>query len=367
MNPIVFPGLGLTFQIERVAFSVFGKDIYWYGIIIACGFLLGVLCACHLTREWGLKSDTVLDMLFFAAPIAIVCARAYYVVFYQSLYYNADGTFDWAEAIAIWDGGLAIYGGIIGAVITCLIFCAVRHHKFGAVADVCSYGLLIGQLIGRWGNFVNQEAYGGTCTAVWRMGLTLQNGDYIEVHPTFLYESLWNLLGFLLLYFLVRRYRKYDGQIFLCYLFWYGLGRFFIEGMRTDSLYLFNTGIRVSQLVALVTVIVTVQILVIQLFRKHPKEKLLVNSPRSELREAQAEEPEATQEEAQPQPGADAPEETAEEEPSSAAEPETAAEEPANVAEPEKSAGEPANVAEPEKSAEEAVAAPKEDGGPAAE
>ncbi|MCD8368563.1 MAG: prolipoprotein diacylglyceryl transferase [Clostridiales bacterium] len=298
MNPIVFPGLGLTFQIERVAFSVFGKDIYWYGIIIACGFLLGVLCACHLTKEWGLKSDTVLDMLFFAVPIAIICARAYYVIFYQSLYYNADGTFNWAEAVAIWDGGLAIYGGIIGAVITCLIFCVVRHHKFGAVADVCAYGLLIGQMMGRWGNFVNQEAYGDTCTAVWRMGLTLQNGEYIEVHPTFLYESLWNLVGFLLLYFIVRKHRKYDGQIFLCYLFWYGLGRFFIEGIRTDSLYLFNTGIRVSQLVALVTVIVTVQILVVQMFRKHPKEKLLVNSPRSELREAQAEEPEAAQEEA---------------------------------------------------------------------
>ncbi|MCD8341592.1 MAG: prolipoprotein diacylglyceryl transferase [Clostridiales bacterium] len=298
MNPIVFPGLGLTFQIERVAFSVFGKDIYWYGIIIACGFLLGVLCACHLTKEWGLKSDTVLDMLFFAVPIAIICARAYYVIFYQSLYYNADGTFNWAEAVAIWDGGLAIYGGIIGAVITCLIFCVVRHHKFGAVADVCAYGLLIGQMMGRWGNFVNQEAYGDTCTAVWRMGLTLQNGEYIEVHPTFLYESLWNLVGFLLLYFIVRKHRKYDGQIFLYYLFWYGLGRFFIEGIRTDSLYLFNTGIRVSQLVALVTVIVTVQILVVQLFRKHPKEKLLVNSPRSELREAQAEEPEAAQEEA---------------------------------------------------------------------
>ncbi|MCD7918551.1 MAG: prolipoprotein diacylglyceryl transferase [Clostridiales bacterium] len=374
MNPIVFPGLGLTFQIERVALSVFGKDIYWYGVIIACGFLLGVLCACHLTREWGLKSDTVLDMLFFAAPIAIVCARAYYVVFYQSLYYNADGTFDWAEAIAIWDGGLAIYGGIIGAVITCLIFCVVRHHRFGAVADVCAYGLLIGQLIGRWGNFVNQEAYGGTCTAVWRMGLTLQNGDYIEVHPTFLYESLWNLLGFLLLYFLVRRHRKYDGQIFLCYLFWYGLGRFFIEGMRTDSLYLFDTGIRVSQLVALVTVIVTVQILVIQLFRKHPKEKLLVNSPRSELREAQAEEPEATQEETQPQPATDAPEETAEAEPDSVAEPETAEAEADSTGEPENAEGEPDSVAETAQAAEdsddektEQPQPPEKDGEPAAE
>ncbi len=179
---------------------------------------------------------------------------------------------------------------------------------------------------------MNQEAYGGTCTAVWRMGLTLQNGDYIEVHPTFLYESLWNLAGFLLLYFIVRKYRKYDGQIFLCYLFWYGLGRFFIEGMRTDSLYLFNTGIRVSQLVALVTVIVTVQILVIQLFRKHPKEKLLVNSPRSELREETEEEQEET-----------------------------------GAAEPETAEGESASAAEPESAVEEAAATPEKDGEPAAE
>jgi phosphatidylglycerol:prolipoprotein diacylglycerol transferase len=285
MNPITFPGLGITVQIERVAFSIFGKDIYWYGIIIALGFLLGVTCACYLCKEWGLKSDSVLDMLFFAAPIGIICARIYYVVFYQSLYYNADGTFNWGEAIAIWDGGIAIYGGIIGAVLTGLIFCKVCHHKFSAMADVCSYGLLIGQLIGRWGNFINQEAYGSACDAVWRMGLTLSNGEYIEVHPTFLYESLWNLIGFLLLFFVVRRFRKYDGQIFLCYLFWYGLGRFFIEGLRTDSLYLFGTGIRVSQAVALLTAFVSLQILIVQHFHKHPKEKLLVYSPDSELAE----------------------------------------------------------------------------------
>lgn len=283
MNPIVFPGLGLTIHIERVAFSIFGKDIYWYGIIIACGFLLAVAFACRLAKEWGIKTDTVLDMLFFAAPIGIICARIYYVLFYQSLYYNADGTFNWGEAIAIWDGGIAIYGGIIGAALTCLAFCLVFHHKFSALADLGAYGLLIGQLIGRWGNFINQEAYGSACSAFWRMGLTLQSGEYIEVHPTFLYESLWNLCGFLLLYFVVRKRRKYDGQIFLCYLFWYGLGRFFIEGLRTDSLYLFNTGLRVSQVVALLTAVVSLQLLVIQQFRKHPKEAMLVYSPKSEL------------------------------------------------------------------------------------
>lgn len=320
MNPIVFPSLGISVQIERVAFSVFGKDIYWYGIIIACGFLLAVAFSCRLAKEWGVKTDTLLDMLFFAAPIGIVCARVYYVLFYQSLYYNADGTFNWSEAIAIWDGGIAIYGGIIGAALTCLVFCLVRRHKFSAVADLGAFGLLIGQMIGRWGNFVNQEAYGSACTAVWRMGLTLQNGDYIEVHPTFFYESLWNFCGLLLLYFVVRRFRRYDGQVFLCYLFWYGLGRFFIEGLRTDSLYLFHTGLRVSQVVALVTAILSLQILVIQLFRKHPKEKLLVNSPYSELAQKgsaareRASQTEAPREEA----AGTAPTETAEQRPEAA-------------------------------------------------
>lgn len=300
MNPITFPGLGLTVQLDRVAFSLFGKDIYWYGIIIAIGFLLGVACSSRLCKEWGLKSDSLLDMLFFAAPIGILSARIYYVVFYQSLYINADGSFNWAKAVAIWDGGIAIYGGIIGAVLTCLIFCKVRHHRFTAMADVCSFGLLIGQLIGRWGNFVNQEAYGSACTAFWRMGLTLNNGTYLEVHPTFLYESLWNLLGFLILFFVLRKRRKYDGEIFLCYLFWYGLGRFFIEGLRTDSLYLFETGLRVSQVVALVTAVVALQILVIQRFRPHPKERMLVNSSDSELYAApDPEKPEAPEPEEQ--------------------------------------------------------------------
>ncbi|MCD7887876.1 MAG: prolipoprotein diacylglyceryl transferase [Clostridiales bacterium] len=265
MNPITFPGLGLTFHIQRVAFSFAGKDIYWYGVIIAVGFLLGVSFSYRQAPRLGVDQDDLLDMLIIAAPVGIICARIYYVVFYLDLYTTADGSFDWREAIAIWDGGIAIYGGIIGAVLTCLIFCRVRKCSFPSMADACSYGLLIGQSLGRWGNFVNQEAYGSACSAPWRMGLTLTTGEYIEVHPTFLYESLWNAVGLALLYFVIRRHRRFDGMLFAFYLFWYGLGRVWIEGLRTDSLYLFNTGIRVSQLVAFLCVLGAGGVLVYQL------------------------------------------------------------------------------------------------------
>lgn len=273
MNPITFPGLGLTFHLQRVAFSIGGKDIYWYGIIIALGFLLGVSFTLKQAPSLGVKEDDVLDVLLWATPIGIICARIYYVVFYLELYTNADGSFNWKEAVAIWDGGIAIYGGIIGGVLTCLAVCRVKRASFPAVADACSYGLLIGQLIGRWGNFVNQEAYGGACAAPWRMGLTLNDGTYLEVHPTFLYESLWNLAGFCLLYFFIRKHRRFPGMLFCCYLVWYGAGRFWIEGLRTDSLYFFGTGLRVSQLVAVGTVVGGGLVLLWQLVWKKRRKK----------------------------------------------------------------------------------------------
>lgn len=254
MNPITFPGLGISVQLSRVAFSFFGKDIYWYGIILALGFLAGSWVASKQYVRLGGKEDDALDMLLYAAPTAIICARIYYVVFYQDLYRNSDGSFNWGEAIAIWDGGIAVYGSIIGAVLAAYIYCRVQKLDFLTMADAYSFGLLVGQAIGRWGNFVNQEAYGGPCTLPWRMGLTLSNGTAVEVHPTFLYESLWNLVGLALLFLVVRQRRSFNGMLFCFYLFWYGLGRFWIEGMRTDSLYLFQTGIRVSQMVALVCV-----------------------------------------------------------------------------------------------------------------
>lgn len=277
MNPIVFPGLGLELNINRVAFSVFGKDIYWYGIIIACGFILAVTYCYYNAKRFGIVKDRVIDFILFAAPGGIIGARIYYVVFYLSLYRNPDGSFNWGKAIAIWDGGLAIYGGVIAAIIILLIFCAVNKIKFLAFADLGSYGLFIGQAIGRWGNFCNQEAYGGPTTLPWRMGLTVA-GEYIEVHPTFLYESVGNLVGLAFAHFVLRKHRKFDGQVFLFYLSWYGLGRFWIEGMRTDSLYLFNTGIRVSQLLAGICFLIAGALLIVLTIKlKHDPERLYVN------------------------------------------------------------------------------------------
>lgn len=288
MTPIEFPGLGLTFHIRPVAFEILGKSIYWYGIIIALGFLLAAVFCSRKSHEFGIEPDDLLDMLLFALPIGIVCARIYYVVFNRALYLDTGGVFQWGKAIAIWDGGVAIYGGVIGGVLTCLVVCKCKKVPFLAMADLACMGLLIGQCLGRWGNFINQEAYGGACTLPWRMGLTV-NGQYITVHPTFLYESLWNLVGFCLIYFLIRRLRTFDGQLFLCYLGWYGLGRFWIEGLRTDSLYLFGTGIRVSQMVALVSVVVAAVFLIRMLvFVKPNPQKMWVHQGK-EARRAQRE------------------------------------------------------------------------------
>lgn len=277
MSPIIFPGLGVTIEIQRVAFQLFGRSVYWYGIIIACGFLFAAIFCSRQSHHFGIRQDALLDMLLFALPIGIICARIYYVVFNLSLYITEEGQFSWQDAIAIWDGGVAIYGGIIGGTVTCLVFCRVRKIPFLAMADLAVFGLLIGQCIGRWGNFVNQEAFGGPCTMPWRMGLEV-NGQYVMVHPTFLYESLWNAVGFCLLFFLIKRLRTFDGELFLNYLLWYGLGRFWIEGLRTDSLYLFQTGLRVSQVVALLSVLVAVVLLLRNLvFVKHKPEQMWVN------------------------------------------------------------------------------------------
>ena len=288
MNPISFPDLGLTVQIERVAFQIFGKNVYWYGVIIACGFLLAALLCSRQAKRFGVRQEQFLDMLLFALPIGIICARIYYVVFNQKLYVSEGGAFLWKNAVAIWDGGIAIYGGIIGGALTCLIFCLVRKVPFLAMADLTVLGLLIGQCIGRWGNFINQEAYGGPCSLPWRMGLMV-DGQYITVHPTFLYESLWNLVGFCLLFFLVRRLRTFDGELFLSYLIWYGVGRFWIEGLRTDSLYLFQTGIRVSQMVAAVSAVTGALLLIwnLAIRRRDPRQMWVNRSAEIGIKEEQ--------------------------------------------------------------------------------
>lgn len=268
-NLITFPGLGLQFNIDRVAFLLFGVNVYWYGIIIAVGFLLGVFYCLKRCKSVGLKTDDLIDLLIFAVPISIIGARAYYVVWkFDELYY-----YDYAAMFRIWDGGIAIYGAIIFGVITAVIFCKVKRIRIGALLDVACMGLLIGQAIGRWGNFVNKEAYGGVTDSFLRMGIYV-DGALTYVHPTFLYESLWNTIGFIFLHFRFP-HRKRSGEIFCLYTAWYGIGRGFIEGMRTDSLYFFNSSLRISQFVGFFSAIVAIGVLIYMfLFQEYDAEVL---------------------------------------------------------------------------------------------
>ncbi len=282
MHTVAFPGLGIPeFTLNRVAFHLGSWPIYWYGIIIAAGFLLAVVYCCRVSKRFGIRQDDVIDMLFFAVPLAIVGARLYYIIFYLDLFRREDGTLDFVQMVKIWDGGLAIYGGVIAAVLTLLVFCRVKKLKFLAFGDLGVFGLLIGQCIGRWGNFVNIEAYGGPTSLPWRMGIhEFVNGtwQYVEVHPTFFYESMWNLIGFFVLSWIAKRHRKFDGQMFASYFLWYGIGRAFIEGLRTDSLYLMQTSIRVSQLFGLVTALIALVAIFYNLkVKKHTPEELWVN------------------------------------------------------------------------------------------
>ncbi len=269
---ISFPGLGLSFNPSRVAFSIGNKPIYWYGIIIAAGFLLAVYYAMRRADQFGLTQDNIIDMLICAVPLAIIGARAYYCLFSWNLYKD-----DPIRVLYIWEGGLAIYGGVIGAVIGLFLYTKVKKVKTSALLDIGGLGLLIGQAIGRWGNFMNREAFGAQTDSFLRMGLTDASGATIYVHPTFLYESVWNAIGLLILHFYSKR-RKFDGQIFLMYLGWYGLGRMFIEGLRTDSLYVGASNLRVSQLLAGICFLAVVIFLVYdKIFREHDPRDLYVN------------------------------------------------------------------------------------------
>lgn len=289
MKEVLFPGLGLSFSLDNVAFEIFGTSIYWYGIIIGMGFLLGAGFCMKRAPQMGLTDNELLDMLIFAAPSAIIGARTYYVIFYLDMYRNSDGSYDFMKMLRIHDGGLAIYGGILAAVFVAILVCRYKKISFFAMADLCSFGLLIGQSIGRWGNFMNVEAYGGETTLPWRMGITeTVNGvaTYIEVHPTFLYESLWNALGFCLLLLLLKKgYRKFDGMLFFSYVAWYGFGRGLIEGLRTDSLYFFSTGLRVSQVLAFVSCILAVAYIAYRLHQKPREEDLYVNKMKNNSEE----------------------------------------------------------------------------------
>ncbi len=255
MNTISFPGLGdISFHIDRVAFNLFGFSLHWYGIIIAAGFLLAVLLGTRVSKKLGINPDDIIDLVLYAAPISIICARLYYVIFSGDRMYLEDPM----EIVRIWHGGLAIYGGIIGAIGTTFVFCKIKKINTLNVLDFGLPYFALAQAIGRWGNFVNQEAFGSQTDLPWGMtGNVIQEylsmnfphlDPKIPVHPTFLYESLWNfgVFAFLIWY---RKRKKNDGEVFCLYLILYGIGRLWIEGLRLDSLMLGST--KVSQIISI--------------------------------------------------------------------------------------------------------------------
>ena len=282
--PISFPGLfgDWEFNPDPIAIHI-GHGVYWYGIILACAMLAGLFLCMKQAKRFGLTEDNVLDLVLWAVPCCILGSRIYYVIFYLDLYRNADGSLDWGRIIAIWDGGLAIYGTVIAGALVVLIFTRVKKLRFAAMMDLAVMGLLLGQIIGRWANFINREAFGGLTDLPWRMRLWVSASQYIEVHPTFLYESLWNLVGLLLMLFVVTKGRRFDGENTWFYFLWYGLGRAWIEGLRTDSLYLFDwtfmgQPIRVSQALSLVMVVVAAFMLFYNIkIKKRTADGLLVN------------------------------------------------------------------------------------------
>lgn len=259
-NIVAFPKLSMEFNISPTAFTVFGFEIKWYGILIALGMLLALIYCFKRVREFGLDGDRVVDAVLVGLIAAMAGARAYYILF------DPDKTF--RDFFSIRDGGLAIYGGLIGAIVFGAIMAKIRKVKIATLMDLASLGFLIGQAVGRWGNFVNKEAFGSETTLPWGMASgsvqnalsALYDGPAKLAHPCFLYESLWCVLGFLLLHWFSKR-RTFDGQIFLMYGVWYGLGRFFIEGLRMDSLYIGE--LRASQLLSGLIVVTAGVVLII--------------------------------------------------------------------------------------------------------
>ena len=282
MNNITFPKLGLEFTISETAFNIGGFSIKWYAIIIMIGLLSAIIFGYKNARKFGLDMELLYEPIFIATLSAIVGARAYYCIFNFSEFKDNP-----ISVFYIWEGGIAIYGAVIGAVLSGLIICKVRKLPFLACFDLVSLGFLIGQGIGRWGNFVNAEAFGKNTTLPWGMsGTAIQKELYIlslndksinplePVHPTFLYESLWCILGFILISLFIK-HRRYDGQIILMYMTWYGFERMFVEGLRMDSLMIGN--LRVSQLLSAVIFLfglITLIVMNIKIKSKHDDEYL---------------------------------------------------------------------------------------------
>ncbi len=266
---ISFPGLGIEWDPIRTI-SIGPLTVHLYGLIIGIGMMLAVLYAWKRCGEFGIKRDDITDGVLYIVPFAIICARLYYCAFKWEDYAS-----DPISILYIWKGGLAIYGGVLGAILGVSVYCHFKKISLPALLDLVALGFMIGQCLGRWGNFFNREAFGAETESFLRMGLLNSlTGKTTYHHPTFLYESVWNFVGFLILHFLSKK-RKYDGQIALGYAFWYGLGRAIIEGLRTDSLYW--GPFRVSQVLAAVSCLGALVALGLLSTRTHSADKLFVN------------------------------------------------------------------------------------------
>lgn len=285
MPEIWFPNLGITIdKIDNVAFSIFGINIYWYGAIIGCGVIVAFLLALWVAKRSGQKTEYYSDFTIYAIIICVIAARLYYVIFSWDYYKD-----NLMKIFAIREGGLAIYGGVIAAVIFAILYTRKKKLNFWLFADTAIVSLPLGQAIGRWGNFINREAFGGFTESLFAMRymkdkvrgipqsvleniITVNGVEYIQVHPTFLYESLWNFALVILMLMLLKR-KKFDGQLLSTYFIGYGVGRLWIEGLRTDQLLLWNTNIAVSQVVSLVLIAVGIAICIIR--HKKPKAEKL--------------------------------------------------------------------------------------------
>ncbi len=265
---ISFPMLGDFTINPSASFTVFGITLYWYGAIIAMGAILAILFCSWRASKFGMTSDDMFDLAIWIMPFSIIGARLYFVAFEWDRY--AD---DLMGIFKVWEGGMAIYGGVLAGALVIIIWSKIKKIPVGVPLDLVSRGLMIGQIIGRWANFINREAFGGETDIFCRMGLTVPGGETYYVHPTFLYESLWNLLGLILISIWAKMgKRKWDGQMMTLYVLWYGIGRAVIEGLRTDSLYLWDSSIRVSQALAAVSALIALCVLIV----RRKKESLFV-------------------------------------------------------------------------------------------
>ena len=245
-SAITFPMLGNLTLNPPAFFTIFGKTIYCYGVVIALAFLAGMSWSVHHAKTLDLREDDLYDVFLWILPAAILGARAYYVLFRLDYYLENPG-----EIFAVWEGGLAVYGGVLAGIAAVFLVCRRKKIPPLKMLDLLAPACLLGQAVGRWGNFFNREAFGRETDVFCRMGLLSADGNLVTVHPTFLYESLWNFAGFLFLAEMIHRgKRRYDGQCLWLYFLWYGIGRTWIEGLRTDSLMIGATGIRISQVLS---------------------------------------------------------------------------------------------------------------------